>query len=404
MSMIRIALLSLVALSQTATAQDPAETRPGNRGGHQPAFPNQTRAPNVKANVAFDVQPVVASGIASPFGFAFLPDGRILITERQLGQIRIANKDGQLSPPVAGVPAVDRRGQGGLLDIVLDPAFATNGFVYWSFSEPQADMTNNTAVARGKLVDGPTPRLENVQVIYHQNPLRSVQHYGSRLVWNRDGTLFVTQGDRSVMPGRVQSQDLQSLIGKVARINADGTIPRDNPFVGRSDAKPEIWSYGHRNVQGAFLHPTTGELWTIEHGPQGGDELNIARKGKDYGWPSITYGVEYGPAHTKIGEGAQKAGLEQPVYYWDPVIAPGGMTFYNANLFPAWKGSVFVSGLNTGYVARLTMDGDKVKGEERLTFMPTSVRYRDIDVGPDGALYVLTDGPSAQLLRVVPKR
>jgi glucose/arabinose dehydrogenase len=401
---IKTAMLALATVAQFAAAQDPAETRPGNRGGHQPAFPNQTRAPNLKANVAFDIEPVVATGLAFPFGFAFLPDGRTLITERRLGQIRIAGKDGQLSAPVAGVPTVDGRGQGGLLDIVIDPAFATNGLVYWSFSEQLADMTNGTAVARGKLVETPTPHLDNVQVIYRQTPLRSTMHYGSRLVWNRDGTLFVTQGDRSVLPGRVQSQDLQSLIGKVVRINADGTIPRDNPFVGRSDAKPEIWSYGHRNVQGAFLHPTTGELWTMEHGPQGGDELNIARKGKDYGWPSITYGVEYGGAHTKIGEGGQKAGMEQPVYYWDPVIAPGAAMFYNANLFPAWKGSVFVSGLNTGYVARLTMDGDKVKGEERLTFSPTNVRYRDLDVGPDGALYVLTDGPTAQLLRVVPKK
>ena len=304
------------------------------------------------------------------------------------------------------MPAVVARGQAGLLDIALDPNFATNQTIYWSYSEPQADGTNNTAVAKAKLVDGAQPKLENVKVIYHQRPaLNSPLHFGSRLVFAKDGTLFVTQGERSILPGRMQAQDLKSGLGKIVRINTDGSIPKDNPFVaGKDGALPEIWSYGHRNVQGAFLHPATGELWELEHGPQGGDEINIARKGKDYGWPTITYGVEYGAANTKIGEGAAKAGMEQPLYYWDPVIAPGGLAYYNADLFPKWKGSVFAAGLNSDYVARLTMDGEKVKGEERLKFSDKKERYRDIGVGPDGALYLLTDGPEARLLKVTPKK
>jgi len=409
MRMRSIALMSAavgaLAAGLVAIAQPPAETRDPNKAGYKPAFAGQTRAPALTTDTKFEVKEV-ARGIVSPFSVEFLPGGKYIISERLAGQFRIVDKDGKLSPPIKdGVPPVVARGQAGLLDIALDPNFATNQMIYWSYSEPQADGTNNTAVAKAKLVDGAQPKLENVQVIYHQRPsLNSALHYGSRLVFAKDGTLFVTQGERSILPGRMQAQDLKSGLGKIVRINTDGSIPKDNPFVGNKDgALPEIWSYGHRNVQGAFLHPATGELWELEHGPQGGDEINIARKGKDYGWPTITYGVEYGAANTKIGEGSQKAGMEQPLYYWDPVIAPGGLTYYNADLFPKWKGNVFASGLNSDYVARLTMDGEKVKGEERLKFSDKKERYRDINVGPDGALYVLTDGPEARLLKVVPK-
>lgn len=389
-----------------AMAQPPAETRSGNKANYKPAFENQTRAPALTTDTQYEVKEVIPAGrIATPFAVEFLPGGKFLITERLAGQFRIADKDGKVSPPIkTGVPAVMSRGQGGLLDVALDPDFASNQMIYWSYSEPRADGTNNTAVAKGKLVDGAQPKIDDVQVIYHQTPsLNSNLHFGSRIVFAKDGTMFVTQGERSVLPGRMQAQDLKSGLGKIVRINKDGSIPKDNPFVGKSDARPEVWSYGHRNVQGAFLHPTTGELWELEHGPQGGDELNIARKGKDYGWPTITYGVEYGAANTKIGEGSQKAGMEQPIYYWDPVIAPGGLAYYNANLFPKWKGSVFASGLNSHYVARLTVDGEKVKGEERFEFSTQNDRYRDIGVGPDGAIYLLTDGPNARLLKVVPK-
>ena len=389
-----------------AIAQPPAETRDTNKAAYAPAFAGQTRAPALTTDTRYEVKEVVASGLASPWAVEFLPDGKFLITERIAGQFRIADAAGKVSAPIKqGVPAVHGVGQGGLLDVALDPNFATNQMIYWSYSEPGSDGRNNTAVAKGRLVDGATPRIDNIKVIWRQTPsLQSNQHFGSRVVFAKDGTLFVTLGDRGALPGRMQAQDLKSAIGKIVRINTDGSAPKDNPFVGRADALPEIWSYGHRNVQGAFLHPTTGELWELEHGPQGGDELNIARKGKDYGWPSITYGVEYGGTLRKIGEGSARAGMEQPVYYWDPVIAPGGLTYYNADLFPKWKGSVFASGLNPSFVSRLTLNGDKVTGEERFKFSDrANERYRDINVGPDGAIYLLTDGPNARLLKVAPK-
>ena len=390
-----------------AIAQPPAETRDTNKAAYAPAFAGQTRAPALTTDTRYEVKEVVASGLASPWAVEFLPDGKFLITERIAGQFRIADAAGKVSAPIKqGVPVVHGVGQGGLLDVALDPNFAANQMIYWSYSEPGSDGRNNTAVAKGKLVDGATPRIDNIKVIWRQTPsLQSNQHFGSRVVFAKDGTLFVTLGDRGALPGRMQAQDLKSAIGKIVRINTDGSAPKDNPFVGRADALPEIWSYGHRNVQGAFLHPTTGELWELEHGPQGGDELNIARKGKDYGWPSITYGVEYGGTLRKIGDGAtQKAGMEQPVYFWDPVIAPGALTYYTADLFPKWKGSVFASGLNPSFVSRLTLNGDKVTGEERFKFSDrANERYRDINVGPDGAIYLLTDGPNARLLKVAPK-
>ena len=389
-----------------AIAQPPAETRDTNKAAYAPAFAGQTRAPALTTDTKYEVKEVVASGLASPWAVEFLPDGKFLITERIAGQFRIADAAGKVSAPIKqGVPVVHGVGQGGLLDVALDPNFAANQMIYWSYSEPGSDGRNNTAVAKGKLVDGATPRIDNIKVIWRQTPsLQSNQHFGSRVVFAKDGTLFVTLGDRGALPGRMQAQDLKSAIGKIVRINTDGSAPKDNPFVGRADALPEIWSYGHRNVQGAFLHPATGELWELEHGPQGGDELNVARKGKDYGWPSITYGVEYGGTLRKIGEGSAKAGMEQPVYYWDPVIAPGGLTYYNADLFPKWKGSVFASGLNPSFVSRLTLNGDKVTGEERFKFSDrANERYRDINVGPDGAIYLLTDGPNARLLKVAPK-
>jgi glucose/arabinose dehydrogenase len=261
---------------------------------------------------------------------------------------------------------------------------------------------NNTAVARGKFVDGAAPRLENVTVIYRQRPqLNSRQHYGSRLVFARDGSLFVTQGDRSIMEGRMQSQRMDGLIGKIVRINPDGSVPRDNPFVGRQHARPEIWSYGHRNVQAAALHPDTGRLWTVEHGARGGDELNRVEAGKNYGWPVISYGVHY--SGLKIGEGTAKAGMEQPVYYWDPVIAPSGMTFYTGDRFPGWKGSILVGSLRPGGLVRLVIENDMVVREERHLAEVRS-RIRDVRQAPDGLLYLLTDSSDGRILRVVPGR
>lgn len=398
------AALASAVLPSSVFAQA-ADPRPANNPAQQPAFAGQTDAPEQKLGVAFDVV-TVAEGLQNPWGLAFLPGGKMLVTERP-GRLRVLTADGKLSAAVAGLPAVHARGQGGLLDVVLDPAFAKNNLIYWSYAELRENNENNTAVARGKFVDdAAAPRVDDVQVIYHQSPsLASNLHFGSRLVFGRDGTLFVTQGDRSIIPGRMQAQKMDSGIGKLVRINADGSIPKDNPFVGKDGVRPEIWSIGHRNIQAAALNPATGELWEIEHGTRGGDELNIARKGKDYGWPTIAYGIEYqgGPITGGI---QQQAGMEQPIYYWDPIIGPSGMAFYTGSLFPQWKGSLFVGGHGTRDLVRLTLDGEKITGEERLLkdLQPKPEAIRDVRVGPDGALYLLTDGPAGRVLKLVPKK
>jgi len=402
-----IVLLATAVACQRGAAQagsaQGVDQRPPNGVGQVPAFAGQTDAREQKLGVAFEAV-TVAEGLETPWSVAFLPNGKMLVTERP-GRLRVVTPDGKLSEPVAGLPPVDARGQGGLLDVALDPDFASNSVIYWSFAEPRGEGMNNTAVARGRFVDGEAPRVEDVKVIYSQSPsMASRAHFGSRLVFARDKTLLVTQGDRSITEGRMQSQDMAGLIGKFVRINRDGSIPSDNPFVARDGARPEIWSIGHRNAQAAALHPTTGELWAIEHGTRGGDEINIARKGKDYGWPTIAYGIEYqGGAIT--GGITAKEGMEQPVYYWDPVIAPSGMAFYTADLFPAWKGSLFVGGHRTYDLVRLSLDGDKVTGEERLlTDMQPRPRVRDVRQGPDGALYVLADSTAGKLFKLVPRR
>lgn len=393
-----IAIAPAAACAQTGAGADP---KPPNAPSQTSAFAGQTRAPEQKLGVAFEVV-TVAKGLENPWGLTFLPGGRMLVTERA-GRLRVVTPDGALSPAVTGLPAMDVAGQGGLLDIALHPNFATNKLIYWSYSEPLGGGLNNTAVARGTFVDGAAPRVENVQVIFHQAPsLVSKQHFGGRLVFARDGKLFVTLGERSITEGRMQAQRTDGLLGKVVRIEADGKIPADNPFVGKPGIRPEIWSIGHRNPQGATLNPTTGELWEVEHGTRGGDEINIPRKGKDYGWPTIAYGIEYNGS--KITGGiTQKDGMEQPLYYWDPVIAPSGMTFYTADLFPAWKGNLFIGGLGSQNLVRLSMNGERVVGEERLlTDMQPRERIRDVRQGPDGALYLLTDNQAGRILKLVP--
>ena len=397
-------LLSCVSLGALAQ-QGGVDSRPPNATGQTPAFPGQTRAPERKSDVAFDVV-TVAEGLQFPWGMAFLPGGRFLVTEKQPGRLRIVGPDGKLSEPVTGLPAVDARNQGGLLDVSLDPAFATNHLIYWSYAEPREGGLNNTAVARGRLVEDAAPRVEDVQVIFHQEPsLNSQAHFGGRLVWGRDGTLFITLGERSITEGRMQAQRMDGLLGKIVRINSDGTIPKDNPFVGKEGVRPEIWSFGHRNVEAATANPTTGELWEVEHGTRGGDEINISRKGKDYGWPTIAYGIEY-RGDPITGGITAKEGMEQPIYYWDPVIAPSGMTFYTGDLFPAWKGNLFIGGLASMNLVRLTVKGDRIVDEERLLkdLQPKPERIRDVLQGPDGALYLLTDSPAGRLLKLVPKR
>ena len=396
--------LAVAGAANIAAAQG-VDPRPPNNPEQKPALAGQTDAPEMKSNVAFDVV-TVAEGLQNPWSLAFLPGGKMLVTERP-GRLRVVGADGKLSAAVTGLPAVFSRGQGGLLDVVLDPAFAKSNLIYWSFSEPQADGTNNTAVARGKFVDDATaPRVDDVQVIYHQRPsMNSPLHFGSRLVFGRDGTLFITQGDRSITEGRMQAQKMDSGLGKLVRINADGSIPKDNPFVGKEGVLPEIWSFGQRNIQAAALHPTTGELWTGEYGTRGGDEINIARKGKDYGWPTIAYGIEYrgGPITGGI---TQQAGMEQPLYYWDPIIGPSGMTFYTGTLFPAWQGNLFIGGHGTLDLVRLVIEGEKVVGEERLLkdLQPKPERIRDVRQGPDGAIYMVTDSATGRIIKLVPKK
>jgi glucose/arabinose dehydrogenase len=336
-----------------------------------------------------------AKGLEHPWALAFLPDGRILVTERP-GRLRIVGRDGSLSRPLSGVPKVHAQGQGGLLDVAIDPKFAENHLVYLSFAEPGEDGNAGTAVARGRLGD---TGLENVQVIYRQHPkVDGGGHYGSRLVFRPDGTLFVTQGDR--MNHRERAQNLAEGIGKIVRINPDGSIPKDNPFVSRRGVRPEIWSYGHRNAQAAALDPSSGRLWTVEHGARGGDELNHPEAGKNYGWPVITYGIDYSGA--KIGEGTVKAGMEQPVYYWDPVIAPSGMSFYTGEVFPGWKGSILIGSMEPGRLVRLTMQNGKVAREERY-LGDLDERIRDVQQGPDGLVYVVTDEDNGRVLRLRPE-
>jgi glucose/arabinose dehydrogenase len=336
----------------------------------------------------------VAEGLEHPWGMTFLPDGRVLVTERP-GRLRIIERDGKASPPITGVPAVDATKQGGLLDVALDPAFGENRLVYLSYSEPR-EGGNGTSVARGVLEGG---GLTGVQVIFRQQPaMEGGYHFGSRLVFDRGGRLFITLGERNV--GRAQAQTLDNTIGKIVRINPDGSIPPDNPFVGKKGALPEIWSYGHRNVQGAALHPVTGELWANEHGPKGGDELNRVLPGRNYGWPTVSYGVEYSGA--KISDSGTAPGIEPPVHYWVPSIATSGLMFYTGERFPTWRGCVFVGGLKSQQLVRLRLDGDRVVEEERLLRGVMKERVRDVEQGPDGYIYLLTDEDNGRLLRLQP--
>ena len=336
----------------------------------------------------------VASGLQHPWGLAFLPDGRLLVTERP-GRLRFVSADGQLSEPLSGVPEVWARGQGGLLDVVLAPDFATSRLIYLSYAEP-GGAGAGTAVARGRLTDR---GLDGVEVVFRQEPKRRAgQHFGSRLVFARDGNLFVTTGDRG---GRELAQELERPMGKVLRIRPDGAVPPDNPFVSRRDALPVIWSYGHRNLQGAALHPQTGQLWTVEHGARGGDEVNAPRAGRNHGWPVITYGRDYSGA--TIGEGTTKPGMEQPIHYWDPSIAPSGMAFYTGDRFPAWRGNLFVGSLKFGLVSRLELQGERVVSEERI-LDGLGGRVRDVRQGPDGYLYLLTDESNGRIVRIEPAR
>jgi aldose sugar dehydrogenase len=338
------------------------------------------------------VEPVVG-GLVNPWALAFLPDGRMLVTERP-GRIRMVGKDGALSQPLNNVPNVSARNQGGLLDVVLDPKFSDNRLVYISFAEPRSGG-NGTSVAKMRLNASETG-FDQVEVIFRQQPTyQGGYHFGSRLVFDCTGSLFVALGDRFDL--KEQAQSRTNTIGKIVRIRTDGSVPPDNPGLRREGWLTTVWSIGHRNIQGAALHPVTGKLWTAEHGARGGDEINIPEAGKNYGWPVITFGKDYSGA--SIGEGTAKPGMEQPIFYWDPSIAPSGMAFYTGNHFSGWKGNVFVGALAGQLLSRLTLDGEKVVSEERL-FVGMNKRIRDVRQGPDGFLYLVIDAAEGEVLRV----
>ncbi len=375
------------AQNNQGSALAPIETKEANSPEYNAAFKGQTRVAGIKTTTPYEAT-VVVEGLKSPWGITSLPDGRLILTEKA-GNLRIVTQDGKLSEPIMGLPEVYAKGQGGLLGITLDPKFKSNRMIYWAFSEP-TDDGNLTAVAKGKLSNDDT-KIEGATVIYRATPYyKGNLHYGGRVVFDKKGNLFLSTGERSDLVTRPQAQSLESGLGKVIRITTDGKPAKGNPFVSQESARPELYSYGHRNVQGLAFHPVTGDLWENEFGPRGGDELNLIRAGKNYGWPTITYGIEY--SGKKVGDVIQqKEGLEQPQYYWDPSISPSGMTFYTGSQMPEWKNNLFVGTLSGMHIARLVIDKDNhIIGEERL-LEDEKQRFRDVTQGMDGAIYTVTD-------------
>lgn len=376
----------------------PLETRAAEAPEYQPTFAGQTRACGVRSNVAYEVG-VVARGLNRPWALEPLPGGAFLVNEKG-GSMRYVSATGGVGAPIAGVPAVDARGQGGLLDVALSPTFARDRTVYWSFTEPR-EGGNGTSVARGVLSADNT-RLDEVRVILRTRPTyNNTLHFGSRLAFGPDGMLYVTTGERSSVETRGQAQQLDSHFGKTLRIRPDGSPAPGNPFAGQAGALPEIWSYGHRNIQASAFDPQ-GRFWTIEHGPRGGDELNLVQSGRNYGWPVVTYGIEYSGARI-AGAEPIRSGFEPAVYVWSPVIAPSGAQFYTGRAFPAWRGSLFVGGMASMRLVRLVIQNNRVTGEEHL-LTDRQRRIRDVRQGGDGALYVVTDNAEGELWRIAPPR
>lgn len=364
----------------------PVETQKPN-ADYKPAFEGQTRVNAVTTSTPFEGV-VIAEGLKSPWGIAELPDGRLLITQKE-GTLCIVDAAGKLSEPITGLPKVDPSGQGGTFGIALDPNFASNRLVYWAFTNPE-ENGNQTALAKGRLADD-EKTIENATIIYKAGPVyKGNLHFGGRILFDKAGNIILTTGERSDLVTRPQAQDLKSALGKIIRVTTDGKPAAGNPFANDSNALPEIYSYGHRNPQGVALHPVTGDLWSSEFGPRGGDELNRVEAGKNYGWPVITYGIEYSGKEIGTPPIQQQEGMEQPVYYWDPVLSPSGMTFYTGDAIPEWKNDLFIAGLSSTHIARLVIDNNKVVGEERL-LAKEGQRFRDVIQGKDGALYAVTD-------------
>jgi glucose/arabinose dehydrogenase len=373
-------------VSKTDTTIAPVETREANSPQYKSAFVGQTRTNGVKTTTKYSFK-VLTEKLNSPWGLTSLPDGRLLITEKS-GNLRIVKTTGEMSDKIIGLPTVDTDGQGGLLGITLDPAFAQNRMVYWAFSEPVSGG-NHTSVAKGRLSDDER-KIENALVIYRATPAHKGNlHYGGRVLFDKNGYLFVSTGERSDRSTRPQAQQLNSGLGKIIRITTDGKPAPGNALASAGGSRPELYSYGHRNVQGLTINPVDGELWSNEFGPRGGDEINHVIPGKNYGWPTITYGIEYGGG--KVGDGIQqKEGLEQPVYYWDPSVSPSGMTFYSGSQIPEWQNNLFVGCLSGMHINRLVIKDNKVIGEERL-LTEEYQRFRDVHQGKDGSLYAVTD-------------
>jgi glucose/arabinose dehydrogenase len=385
-----IAVVAVVFSCNTKTADKQAATGADNTKAntdYKPAFEGQTRIKEVVTSTPYRVDKLAAD-LGRPWAIIPMPDGRLMITEKS-GFITIRSAEGVLLKKITGLPPVADGGQGGLLDVALDPDFTKNKTLYWSFSQPQADSTNLTAVAKGQLSADETA-IQNVTVIFQATPaLKSEYHFGSRLVFDKDGNLFVSAGERSILPGRAQAQLLNSGLGKIFKITKEGKPAPGNPFLNQPNVKPEIYSYGHRNPQGLDINPATGDLWEVEFGPRGGDELNLIKAGKNYGWPVITYGIEYDGR--KIGDSIQqKEGMEQPVYYWDPVASPSGIVFYNSDSIPEWKNNLFIGCLSTTHIDRLIIENNKVVGEEKL-LLDKKERIRDV-AQLNGKLYAVTDG------------
>ncbi len=374
-----------VTTPDPGTSTNPVETNAPN-SNYKPAFAGQTRASGLKTNTAYEAK-IITSALTAPWGVKSLPDGRLLVTQKA-GTMRIVTLSGELSAPITGIPAVNPAGQGGLLGLCLDPEFASNRMIYWVFSEAVAGG-NQTSVAKGK-ISNDEKSIEGATVIYRANPANpSDLHYGGRILFDNTGNLIVSTGERSVLETRPLAQSVASALGKIIRITKNGQAAAGNPTFTQAGALPELYTIGHRNPQGLALNTVTGEIWQAEHGPRGGDEINRLKAGSNYGWPTITYGIEY--SGEKVGAGIQQQdGLEQPVYYWDPVVSPSGMTFYTGNRVPEWQNNLFIGALSGMHIVRLAFENNKVVGEERL-LAGEGQRFRDITQGSDGALYAITD-------------